>query len=134
MRRNIDPDIKKEYLNWLLTPPGQREPSTKKEFAEQYEIERKTLYNWEDEPEFQEEMRSIKVKWGNRWHADLLAELYRIALGSDSDNHRINAIRTLLSHLDVPENDKVSDEVHDEAARKIMEFLNEKGFKTIESK
>jgi hypothetical protein len=61
----------------------------------------------------------------------LLAELYRIAMQSSSDNHRINAIRTLLSHLDVGEKTSQSEEVDDEAAKQIMAFLEANGFKTI---
>jgi hypothetical protein len=132
-KRNIDPAIKDEYLNWLLTPPGQREPATKKDFAEMHGIANKTLYNWEDDDEFKEQMRNIKVKWGAKWHADLLAELYRIALQSGSDNHRISAIRTLLDHLEVEDKTKDNGEIDDEAAKRIAKFLQAEGFKTIGS-
>lgn len=38
------------YVEWLLTPPGDREPKTKTAFAEQWGVTTQTLHNDEGEP------------------------------------------------------------------------------------
>ena len=131
MKRNIDPAIKEEYMNWLLTPPGEREPSTKKEFAEEHNVSYRTLYYWEDEDDFQSALRELKAKWGTRWHGDILGRLMDI-VQNGSDNAAVSASKVLLAHLRIPddENDQL-DNVGEDVKRAIRKALEEEGFSVI---
>ena len=100
MGKRIIPDqTKAEYLEWLLTPPQEREVKTKTEMAERLDVHLSTLYSWENSDEFQGQMRQIKTKWGTRFIPDILGRLMDI-VKDGSNNEAINASKVLLPHLD----------------------------------
>lgn len=41
------PELAREYAAWVATPPSDRDPRTKAEWAEDHEIDPRTLNNWE---------------------------------------------------------------------------------------
>lgn len=46
-------DEKKDrFLNWLLTPKHQRQPSTQDELARELDVSTSTLVRWKQDPEF----------------------------------------------------------------------------------
>lgn len=132
-KRNIPDHIKEEYMNWLLTPPGEREPSSKKAFAEHHGIAYRTLYNWEEEEEFQAALRTIKGKWGARWHGDILGRLFDI-VNNGSDSASISASKVLLNHLRIPTDDREEHELSSDQEGVIRELLEGAGYKVINSK
>lgn len=130
-RRYIDPKVKTRYLEWLMTPPGEREPSSKEAFAEAEQVSSRTLYNWEQEDEFQEALRSLKVKWGNRWYPDILQSLMDTVL-TGPPAQRVAAAKVLLQHIDIKEEANTGDlDVDNEAVRRISEALRAAGYTVI---
>jgi hypothetical protein len=129
--RNIDRSVKEDYLEWLMTPPAEREPSTKTEVAEQLGVAISTLWRWEQEPEFQEELRSLRAKWGIRFHADILARLMTI-VQEGTDTAAIQASKVLLPHIDTGPKPVSEEDISDEELRAIARALNEQGYATRE--
>ena len=132
MRRNIPDAIKQEYLNWLLTPPGEREPSSKKAFAEENGVAYRTLYYWEEEETFQQALRKIKSKWGARWHGDILGRLMDI-VQDGSDNASVSAAKVLLSHLNIPSEARAQEELDEDQKTLLAEMLEAAGYKVIKA-
>jgi hypothetical protein len=80
-------EVRREYLNWLMTPGSEREPGTKSDFATFYGVSRSTLYDWENSEDFQNQLRTLKSKWGVRWHGDILNRLMQIVIdGTDASS------------------------------------------------
>ena len=120
-----DDRVRAEYLNWLMTPPGQREPPTKKEMAQHLDVAPRTLYNWEGSDEFQRELRTLKGKWGVRWYGDILGRLMAV-VQDGQDGNAIRAAQVLLQHLEIaPE--KADEVVTSDAVAAIAEALKDKG-------
>lgn len=90
------------YIDWLVTPKGQRDPRTKKELAEQLGVTPATLRNYEKEPFVQREVvrrgRGLaKVERA----ADVLDALYARATGdTDKDSDANAAARIWLDWID----------------------------------
>lgn len=80
---------KQAYLDWLCTPPQERNPKSKKAFAEHLGIERKTLYRWEDDIEFMKEWEKRYYKTiGNPGRKqEIMDTLYRTATDPDDPKH-----------------------------------------------
>jgi hypothetical protein len=113
---------REEYLEWLMTPKGLRDPQTKVEVAERLHVERRTLYSWEADPSFQAAVRARKSALGTAWYGDLLNTLKDIADDSEQrSSDRISAVRVLLSHLDPKEEDKAAEVVNVDSLKKNLE-------------
>lgn len=127
--RKINPEVKKEYLEWLMTPPSERSPSTKLDMAEQLGVTQRTLYNWENTEEFQSQLRTLKAKWGTRWYGDILGRMKSI-IDDGSDKDAISAARVLLGHLHVDVDEK-GGEVSDDEVAAIREALEAGGYNVV---
>lgn len=127
--RHIDNQVKKDYLEWLMTPPTEREPATKTEVAEQLGVAISTLWRWEQEPEFQEELRQLRAKWGIRFHADILGRLMKI-VAEGTDTSAIQASKVLLPHIDAGPKPDTEDDLLPEELRAIKEALESQGYVT----
>lgn len=131
-KRYIDDEVRQRYLEWLMDPPGDRVPATKEEMAALLGVSRKTLYNWENSDEFQNELRRLREKWGVRYHSDILGRLMEIVQnGVDKDS--VAAARVLLSHLRVDVEEE-SSKMEDERRDAIKEELEALGFKTLDKR
>ncbi len=130
MRRNIDPKIKEAYLDWLMTPPAERVPKTKTAFSEKQNVHTSTLYVWENLPEFQEELRKLKAKWGIRWHGDILAKLFDTVMTAQATPSTA-AAKVLLAHLDLTGPKSEEDELDEAALAKIRKALTKSGHKVV---
>lgn len=130
--RYIDPKLKVAYLEWLMTPPGNREPTTKLAMAEELGISFKTLYNWESEPEFQEKLRGLKLQWGSRWYPDILAKLMDIVLNGPPAQS-VAAAKVLLAHIDIKDESKKEIEYSSEALEALTKALEKEGYDVISS-
>lgn len=120
---------REEYLEWLMTPKGLREPSTKAAFAEKVGVERRTLYSWEADPSFQAAVRSRKATLSAAWYGDLLNTLKDIADNDEGrPSDRISAVRVLLSHLAPSADDEKQEAADLEAVKKQLE---ENGWKLL---
>lgn len=128
--RNIDDSVKAEYLDWLMSPPAEREPSTKAEMAESLGVAVSTLWRWENEPEFQEELRSLKVKWGTKFHGEILGRLMNIVVNG-TDTAAIQASKVLLPHLDPGTRAAEQEELIDEQIEAIREKLKALDYEVI---
>lgn len=134
MPRNIEPrneETRKEYLNWLMTPGSEREPATKKDFASFYGVARSTLYDWENSEDFQNQLRTLKSKWGVRWHGDILNRLMQIVLeGTDASS--INASKVLLGHIQVEAPGEKKDELSADEFAELKKALEAAGWNVRE--
>lgn len=120
-------EARSAYLDWLLTPPSERAPKTKKAFAEQYNVHRNTLRRWENSKDFISAMRNIKLQWGVQFHPHILDRLMRI-VGEGSDRDAIQASRVLLNHLDVTPSEREVQEVDDDTLAELRSTLKDGGF------
>ena len=131
-RRWIDPEKKIEYLEWLMLPPGEREPSTKTAMAESLGVTMRTLYNWEGEQEFQDKLRSLKVEWGNRWYPDILQRLMDVVVHGPPAQS-VAAAKVLLQHIDIKDdsgNDAV--DIDEELRKRMAEVARSLGYEVLE--
>ena len=129
--RYIDPTIKLEYLEWIMTPPGQREPSTKEAMADHLGVTSRTLYNWESESAFQEKLRGLKLEWGSRWYPDILNKLMETVLhGPPAQSN--GAAKILLAHIDIGDKEKDKVEFTNDMIESISRALKEQGMDVIE--
>lgn len=124
---------RKEYLDWLLTPPGEREPSTKAAWAAEHGVVVSTMWKWEESPEFQEELRKLKGKWGVRFQGEILGRLMKI-VSEGSDTAAIQAAKVLLPHLDTGVKEASEEEVTSEQLAAIRKALTEQGYTVINGK
>jgi hypothetical protein len=131
--RNIERSVKEEYLDWLMTPPVERDPSTKTEMAEQLGVAISTMWRWEQEPEFQEELRLLKTKWGVRFHGEILGRLMDI-VQNGTDTSAIQASKVLLPHLDTGPRAVAESDILPEELKAIRDALMENGYVVAEDK
>ena len=126
-RRNIDKSVKEDYLNWLMSPPSEREPSTKLEMAEYLGVVPSTLYAWEATTEFQDELRQLKTKWGVKFHGEILGRLMHIVTNG-SDTASIAAAKVLLPHIDTGPREMTEDDITEKGLAAIRAELKEDGY------
>ena len=129
--RYIDPSCKLEYLEWIMTPPGQREPTTKEAMAEHLGVTARTLYNWESESVFQEKLRGLKLEWGSRWYPDILNKLMDTVMNGPPAQSN-GAAKILLNHIDIGDQKKDQIEFSNEMIEGITKALKKEGFEVIE--
>lgn len=130
--RYIDPKVKRAYLEWLLTIPGEREPSTKTDMATHLGVSMRTLYNWESDPEFQAKMRSVKLEWGSRWYPEILEQLMKV-VSDGPPAQKVQAAKVLLQHIDIKEDSQSdSPEFEREVIKRMAAVLQEMGYETLE--
>jgi hypothetical protein len=131
--RHIDPSVKADYLDWLLVPPGQRDPLTKKEFCELHGVSHNTLLYWEKSEEFQVKLLQFKRNMAAAHYPDLIGNLIELAHNAPPAV-RVQATRLLLDHIDVGK--AVAEETEDipkDAREKITAALREAGYKVVGS-
>lgn len=116
-----------EYLNWLLTPPGERAPKTKLAFAESIGVAAKSLYNWEHSEWFQSQIRQARGPLYASWYGDIVGRMKEI-VDTGIAKDAIAAARVLLPHLDVAEDDRQAD-IDEEA---LMAALAALGIKVVD--
>ena len=129
--RYIDPSCKLEYLEWIMTPPGQREPPTKEAMAEHLGVTARTLYNWESESAFQEKLRGLKLEWGSRWYPDILNKLMDTVMNGPPAQSN-GAAKILLAHIDIGDEKKDQIEFTNEMIEAVSAALKKEGFEVIE--
>lgn len=116
------------YVEWIVTPKAERDPSTKQELAEELGVTTVTLRNYARDPRVQREIQKrqkglIRVERAN----DVLDSLYRQAV--DVDNPRsVTAAKTLLEWmdrtLDVVEELELETMSNEELARLVDELMD----------
>lgn len=52
MAEHLEDPRKSRYVDWLVTDPAEREPSSNTALAAELGVSRRTLYDWRQEPEF----------------------------------------------------------------------------------
>ena len=129
--KKIDGSVKEQYLEWLMAPPAERDPPTKEEVAVKLDVARSTLYLWENLPEFQEELRTLKIKWGVKFHGEILGRLMKI-ITEGTDTSAIQAAKVLLPHIDTGAREIKEDDLTAEHLLAIKEALKDQGFQVAE--
>lgn len=80
---------KQAFLQWLCTPPKEREFKTYAEFADSVGVDRRTLQNWRDDKEFLEAWEKLYLRTigdpGKK--SEIMATLYRTATDNDDPKH-----------------------------------------------
>ncbi len=89
------------YFNWMMTPPIDRIPSTKREMAETMGVNVATLYRYEKDTLFQEKVAGAKRELGAAWYGDIMGRLKEV-VDRGKPQESIAAARVLLKHLEVP--------------------------------
>lgn len=120
-----------EYVEWLLTPRAERDPSTKQELAEQLGVTPATLRKYDKEPYVQREV----VRRGRglaKVHraAEVLDSLYRRAIDPESGSAGNSAAKIWLDWVDraTSQSDDISledmsDEELVEHIKNVMDWL-----------
>lgn len=127
--KKIDPEIREKYLEWMMTPPLEREPDTKKGFAELWDVSENTLQYWEKSEEFQQRLLTLKKEWGAKYYPDILGRLINI-IQEGSDNAAVQASKVLLGHLQIKTEDEKIAEQDNEKIALMRQWLEEQGYKT----
>jgi hypothetical protein len=80
---------KQKYIEWLTTPPKDRDPKTKTDLAEMLGVTRMTLHNWQEDKEFVEawEKRYLKTIGDPGRKQTIMDTLYRTATDGDDPKH-----------------------------------------------
>lgn len=80
---------KQAYLDWLCTPPSERDPRNQKDFADSIGVTQRTFLNWKDDREFLDEWQKRYIKTigdpGRKQH--IMETLYRTATDGDDPKH-----------------------------------------------
>jgi len=92
------------YLEWLLTPRGERSPSSKAKYAESVGVTTQTLRNYGRDPWLQSEYakRSRALNKVER-AGDVIERLYRLATDESGDvsaQAQVSAAKAFLEHTD----------------------------------
>lgn len=124
-------EIREKYLNWLLTPPAERQPQTKTDFADEHNVARSTLYEWENSDDFQEELRALIGKWGVRQYSEIMNKLMEILMTAPP-TPAVAAARELLRHIDTTGGKQSEDEVTETKLKDIREALKKGGFAIVD--
>lgn len=74
-----------QYLNWLLTPPSERQPSSQQKYCEQHGVDPTTVRRWQKKPAFLKEWeRRVEELQGSPERTQRLFDaLYEKALDGD---------------------------------------------------
>lgn len=131
MTLKIDPAIREKYLDWLMTPPAYRDPTSKQKFADDHGVHVQTLRYWEKSDEFKSRLAKLKAEWGQEYHADIIGKLLQIVASRD-DSVAVQAAKILLQHLDVPSEQKEDIDLTPEAITRIKGELKAAGYNVIE--
>lgn len=91
-----------EYLQWMLTPPAQRVPKTKRAWAEENDVAFKTLYNWEKADWFLKEVKAARGPLFSAWYGDIMGRMKEV-VDTGADKDAVMAARLLMSLLELPE-------------------------------
>ncbi len=126
-RRNIEPGVKAKYLDWLMAPPSERDPATKLEVAVVLGVVPSTLYLWEATTEFQDELRQLKIKWGVKFHGEILGRLMEIVTNG-TDTASIAAAKVLLPHIDTGPREMTEGDITEKGLKAIKEQLDDLGY------
>lgn len=80
---------KMRYIEWLTTPPQERNPHTEKELARELDVYPKTLYGWKQDREFRDVWRdeTDEVIGGEDKRARVMETLYMAAIDYRSPRH-----------------------------------------------
>ena len=80
---------KQAYLDWLCTPPKERDPKTHQHFADTISVDRRTLQNWRDDREFvlEWEKRYLKTIGDPGRKQEIMNTLYKTATDGDDPKH-----------------------------------------------
>lgn len=81
-----------EYILWFAMPLKAKESmgiETDIEFAEFYEITARTLRNWKDRPEFEDQVRRLRKKWAFEKTGHVLEGIYRSAVKGNDKSQKL---------------------------------------------
>lgn len=80
---------KQRFLEWLCTPPKERDPKSEVELAKELSLERRTLYNWRQDKTFLEEWeRRYLATIGNpQRKSEIMDTLLKTATDPDDPKH-----------------------------------------------
>jgi hypothetical protein len=78
-------EVQRRYLDWLCTPPSERQPVSKNKFAELVGKSARTLRDWEAKPVFRDEWerRAKDVQGSPERHQRVLDTLFQKAADGD---------------------------------------------------
>lgn len=112
-----------------MTPPTERTPKTKKEWAELNGVGERTVHNWDEDDYVKDQLRRLKSKYGQKWHAEILDELMGVVRQGPAAS-KVSAAKLLLNHLDLGPEEEKSQEATPEAIEQIKAALKKAGYKT----
>lgn len=81
-----------EYILWFAMPLKAKESmgiETDIQFAEFYEITARTLRNWKDRPEFEDQVRRLRKKWAFEKTGHVLEGIYRSAVKGNDKSQKL---------------------------------------------
>ena len=97
----IDDWRKQAFLEWLCTPPKEREPKTMELFAKKLDIERRTLTNWKVDPIFLREWeRRYRDTVGSFEKVQEVVETLRRTAIDREDPRHVQAAKQYLETVD----------------------------------
>lgn len=91
---------KMRYIEWLTTPPQERNPPSEREIAAELDVYPKTLYNWRQDREFRDVWRddADEVIGGEDKRQRVMETLYMAAIDYRSPRH-VSAAKLYLETI-----------------------------------
>lgn len=128
-RRNMD-----AYIEWLLTPEAERQPQTKRAFAQEMGVTTQTLRNYTRDPHVQHEMQK-RGRALNRVEraGDVVDSLYEIATDREqTPSARVSAARVFLDWTDKTVAELSPQDLQDMSFDELHELLDDLERKTLD--
>lgn len=93
-----DDDWRKvKFMEWLLTPPADREPRTKTALAELFQVEARTVNGWAEHPQFREEwQRRVTQVVGDPSRGQRIMDTLYVAATDPSNKAQVAAAKLYL--------------------------------------
>lgn len=114
------------YLSWILTPPQERTPQGKKEFAAQLGVDLSTLWRYEQDRWFQEELMARRRSLFKVIDVEAVLKNLVVIASDPGNKQAVSAARTLLEWSEKAQSEttaavNLDDLTHEE----LMELANE---------
>ena len=129
-----------EFLEWLCTPEGHRDPPTQRAFADKIGAGERTLVTWKKDPEFYAawEKKYRKVVGSPEKAHQVLNALHETATDR-SDPRLVPAARAYLEAIDAIKPKKVEVNVNQTTAKdltddQLLAILGERAAKELEDR
>jgi len=86
----VKPEVFEEFVLWMSTFEGAREPRTQEEFCKKFLVNKNTLSAWKQRDDFWNKVEQEWKKWGREKTTNIMQKLYtKIMQEGESSNFKL---------------------------------------------